>query len=260
MRGRVRVALTVGVVLATIGGGVALALPVAATSRVAAPSRTPAEPLSPKMHSLQQQLMTGRAGRAGFALQQLASSAPCNSNWNAVSSPNMNADRNLLTGVAAIAPNDVWAVGTFVNGGVVYQTLAEHWDGSAWSVVPTPNVGSGNNLFNAVFAIGTADVWAVGLWRPGNSTTGAQPLTEHWNGNGWTIIPTPLAPNTSTPLYGVGASGSNDVWTTGVTLDYPVQPTGPRAHAYALHWNGSNWSSVPTAAVVAPFGGPGVDA
>src|SRR5437762_12076884 len=98
MRGRVRVGLTVGVVLATIGSGVALALPVAAASRVAAPSRTPAEPLSPKMRSLQQQLTTGRASRAGVALPQLASSAPCNSNWNAVSSPNVNADRNLLPG------------------------------------------------------------------------------------------------------------------------------------------------------------------
>ena len=259
MRGRFNAALVTGALVATIGSGVALALPVAAASRVAAPSRTPAEPLSHKMGSVQQQLTTGRASRAGATLPLLASSAPCNSNWSAVSSPNMNAGRNLLTGVAAIAPNDVWAVGTFVNGSLVYQTLAEHWDGSTWSVVPTPNVGPGNNLFNAVFAIGAADVWAVGLWRPGNSTTGAQPLTEHWNGNGWTIIPTPPAPNTSTPLYGVGASGSNDVWTTGITIDYPIQPTGPRAHAYALHWNGSNWSSAPMPSVVAPFGGPGVD-
>ena len=126
MRGRFSAALVTGALVATIGSGAALALPVAAASRVAAPSRMPAEPLSHKMRSVQQPLTTGRASRAGVALPQLASSAPCNSNWSAVTSPNMNAGRNLLTGVAAIAPNDVWAVGTFVNGSLVYQTLAEH--------------------------------------------------------------------------------------------------------------------------------------
>jgi hypothetical protein len=171
----------------------------------------------------------------------------------------MNAGRNLLTGIAAIAPNDVWAVGTYVNASNVYQTLAEHWDGGAWSVVTTPNVGPGNNLFNSVTAIGPGDVWAVGLWRPGNSSTYAQPLTEHWNGNGWTVVPTPVVPNSSTPLYGVGSDASGDVWAVGISVDFPVQPIGPHAHAFALQWTANAWSSVQTAAVVAPFGGPGVD-
>ena len=126
MRGRFSAALVTGALVATIGSGVALALPAAAASRVMAPSRTPAEPLMPKKGLLQQQLTTGRVLPKGATLPLLASSAPCNSNWSAVSSPNMNAGRNLLTGVAAIAPNDVWAVGTFVNGSLVYQTLAEH--------------------------------------------------------------------------------------------------------------------------------------
>jgi hypothetical protein len=219
----------------------------------------PAEPLSPKLRSLDRQVTTARVSHVA-AKPQFLSGANCNSTWNTVISPDASAGRNLLTGLAANAPNDVWAVGTYVNGNLVYKTLAAHWDGNAWSVVPTPNVGPGNNLFNSVTAISPADVWAVGLWRPGNGTTVAQPLTEHWNGNGWTIVPTPLAPNTSTPLYGVGASGSNDVWAVGISVDYPVQPIGPRAHAYALHWTGSNWSSVQPATVMAPFAGPGVDA
>ncbi len=175
-------------------------------------------------------------------MAQVASSIPCRGAWEAIGSANVNAGRNLLTGIAAIAPNDVWAVGTYVNSGLVYQTLTEHWDGSAWSVVPTPNVGPGNNLFTAVTAIGPGDVWAVGLSRPGNSTTAAQPLTEHWNGNGWTVVSTPSLPNSSTALYSVSGDASNDVWAVGVSIDVPTTILGPRGRPIVIRWNGSSWS------------------
>jgi hypothetical protein len=203
-------------------------------------------------------LTTGRATGAA-AVPQLASSIPCNSTWNTVASANASSGRNVLAGLAAIAPNDVWAVGFYVNGSSVYQTLAEHWDGSAWSIVTTPNVGPGNNLLTAVTAIGPGDVWAVGFWRPGNSTTVAQPLTEHWNGNGWTVVSAPTVPNYAVPLYGVGSDASGDVWAVGVSYVFPVQATGPRGQAFAIQWTGGGWSIVPTASVVAPFAGPGVD-
>ena len=199
MRGGFRAALVAGVLVATVGSQVGVALPVGAASRVGAPSQAgaatppPAEPLIPKkMRFAQQQLTAGPATRT--ALPHLASSAPCNSAWNTVASPNPSSGRNIIAGLAANAPNDAWAVGFYVNNSSVYQTLAEHWDGSVWTVVTTPNVGPGNNLLTAVTAIGPSDVWAVGFWRPGGSNTYAQPLTQHWNGNGWTIVPTPNAP------------------------------------------------------------------
>src|SRR6266508_6360169 len=71
---------------------------------------------------------------------------------------------NGLYGVAAIAPNDVWAVGYAVSLSTPYQTVTLHWNGSAWQVVPSPNLtrpGSYNAL-NAVVAISSNDVWAVG--------------------------------------------------------------------------------------------------
>jgi hypothetical protein len=218
----------------------------------------PAEPLIPKKQLFQQQLTIGRTTQTAAA-PRLTTSAPCIAGWHPVTSLNASSGRNILAGLAAGAPNDVWAVGFYVNSSSVYQTLAEHWDGSAWGIVPTPNVGLGNNLLTAITAIGPTDVWAVGFWRPGDSSTYAQPLTEHWNGNGWTVVPTPNVPNSLAPLYGVSAGATNDVWAVGLAEDFPVQPTGPRGHALALHWNGSNWSTVPTASVVAPIAGPGID-
>src|SRR6516162_7995407 len=44
-----------------------------------------------------------------------------------------------LSGVAAVATNDVWAVGNAPAGTGFYSAVTEHWDGSAWSIVPAPN-------------------------------------------------------------------------------------------------------------------------
>ena len=49
----------------------------------------------------------------------------------------------------AIAPSDVWAVGAASNF-KGKETLAEHWNGAAWSIVATPNIDSniyGPNLY-----------------------------------------------------------------------------------------------------------------
>jgi hypothetical protein len=196
-------------------------------------------------------------------MPQLTSSVSCNTAWNAVASPNVGGGRNVLTGMAAIAPNDVWAVGFYaVVGSNLYQTLAEHWDGNTWTVVPTPNVGPGNNLLIAVTAIGPRDVWAVGFVRSGNSSTAAQMLTEHWNGNGWSVVPTPQAPATSsTQLISVGSDPLGDVWAVGISINFPINTTtGPRGHAVALRWMGTAWSSLPTAPLTAPVPGRRIDA
>src|SRR5437016_4062917 len=60
----------------------------------------------------------------------------CGPDWAIVSSLNVGPGNNDLYGVAVVSANNVWAVGyyydTIVNQ---LQTLTEHWNGSAWSVV-----------------------------------------------------------------------------------------------------------------------------
>ena len=43
-----------------------------------------------------------------------------------------------LSGTAAIAHNDIWAVDNIVTGAVTVQPVAEHFDGTQRSIVPTP--------------------------------------------------------------------------------------------------------------------------
>jgi hypothetical protein len=138
---------------------------------------------------------------------------------------------NGLYGVAAIAPNDVWAVGYAVSLSTPYQTVTMHWDGSAWQVVPSPNLtrpGSYNAL-NAVVAISSNDVWAVG-GAPVDLGVDGRALLMHWNGSAWQLFPEPpeVINWYTTSRFGVAARASNDVWAVG--------------QFSAWHWNGSTWS------------------
>src|SRR5258706_11223919 len=96
--------------------------------------------------------------------------------WSVIPSPDGPAGNSLLSGIAIVSSNDVWAVGQDYPGGGQQQTITEHWNGSQWSVVPSPNPSS--NFLVAVAAVSTNDVWAVG--RGPNGT-----LTEHWDGKQW---------------------------------------------------------------------------
>src|SRR5258706_4990789 len=71
--------------------------------------------------------------------------------WQVVHSPTPGA-QSQLGGVAAISPNDVWAVGSY-NGGAV----AEHWNGIQWRIGPTPHL-SHFDFLSGVSAISTSDI------------------------------------------------------------------------------------------------------
>jgi len=59
--------------------------------------------------------------------------------WNVISSPNNGASYDVLNGVSALSPTNAWAVGDYNISPGPLQTLIEHWDGTQWSIVPSPN-------------------------------------------------------------------------------------------------------------------------
>jgi hypothetical protein len=154
-----------------------------------------------------------------------------------VPSPDPGWRSNVLGGVAVIAANDIWAVGTHDHPDRHAYTLIEHWDGSSWSIVPSPNVGSINNNLHGVAAVATNDIWAVGTYDT-NTTHGT--LILHWNGTQWQVVPSPSPGSGDNILYDVAALAADDVWAVGVysTLD------GSRT--LVLHWDGSQWRLVPS--------------
>jgi hypothetical protein len=151
--------------------------------------------------------------------------------WDGVSftpvpSPSRPGRANTLEDVDGVGASDLWAVGhSDVIGFVGALTLAEHWDGTAWRAVPTPNVGGKavQNELTGVAVIAPNDAWAVGTatdFRPG-----AVPLTFHWDGSRWTRVPSPQC---GFGLTEVDALGSNDVWAVGPG-DF-------------CHWDGVQWT------------------
>src|SRR5947209_10047259 len=100
--------------------------------------------------------------RTGWAEAALAAGSSCGS-WSIVSSPSPGTGNDNLMGVAITSASDVWAVGSNLVGNGpngTYQTLTEHWNGSQWSVIPSPVRGSGDNQLNGVAVVSTSNVWA----------------------------------------------------------------------------------------------------
>jgi hypothetical protein len=148
--------------------------------------------------------------------------------------------RSILTATTAIAANDIWSVGFANLAPNPQQLLAEHWNGSSWSVVPTPNPAgaAGGSQFHGVAAAATNDVWAVGQTLTFDNTTGYtwHPLVEHWNGSAWSIVATPTL-STSAVLNAVTVISSTNVWAVGAL------GSGNSGNLIE-HWDGTRWSVV----------------
>src|SRR5205823_1593623 len=125
-------------------------------------------------------------------------------------------NNNGLGGVAAVSANDVWAVGNYRDDSNNSQTLTEHWNGSTWSIVPSPNRGTNNNYLKSVAATASNDVWAVGFQFDYDQViTNSRTLIEHWNGSTWSIVRSPNRGTNNNYLESVAAIASNDVWAVG---------------------------------------------
>jgi hypothetical protein len=130
--------------------------------------------------------------------------------WNIVASPDLGSGENLLLGLTAVSGSDVWAVGQYADGGTTIHTLTEHWDGSAWNIVPSPDFGSLGNALEGVAAASGSDVWSVGYYY--NSGVG-HALIEHWDGSVWSVVFSPASNNES--LWDVAAVSGSNVWAVG---------------------------------------------
>lgn len=139
-----------------------------------------------------------------------------------------------LDAADALSPSDVWAVGSTGVPDFNSQTLIEHWNGRAWSVVPHPTpAGMVGARLLGVSGDASTDVWAVGRGTPSGSLSPV-PLVLHWNGSAWRVVDTP--PETGAGLQAVSALSPTDVWAVGDA------GTGTLAE----HWNGQSWSVIPT--------------
>ena len=122
----------------------------------------------------------------------------------------------VLRGLAALAPDDVWAVGSLRGA-----PFATHWNGAAWRPAALPAVPDAGSL-NAVSGTAT-DLWAVGA-----GADAAHILTLRFDGTTWTQVAD--AGVSDGGLLTVAAIDPNDVWAAGDAL--------------LQHFDGTKWRDV----------------
>jgi hypothetical protein len=100
-------------------------------------------------------------GPRGNLISQLPAGAQ---HWKRVTDLSLATRSNLLDSVVEVSPSSVWAAGKSTTASLTHpadRSLVVHWNGSAWSSVPVPHVGSGDNDLTGL-AEGDGVLWAVG--------------------------------------------------------------------------------------------------
>jgi hypothetical protein len=149
-----------------------------------------------------------------------------------------------LHGITCYGANWCLTVGQGTVSGPATVTVAETWNGSAWTSVPPQNVGSGSTLstLGSVSCAGQSFCEAVGQSRDSSGTT-FHNLIENWNGSTWTIATSPDNTHSGTVAF----NDLSDIDCISATVCTAVGGAGasntPTAlQTTVLNWNGTMWS------------------
>jgi hypothetical protein len=146
--------------------------------------------------------------------------------WKSVATPRVEGGTNKLNAVLALAPNDVWAVGLSTPVAppkhAATLTLIEHFDGTSWTVVPSPNVGPESvyqsNRLLGLTANSADDIWAFGSYFAADGSGRQMTLLLHWDGTSWTIASSPNSTTGGFPsdlLWAGVVPSPGNVWILG---------------------------------------------
>jgi hypothetical protein len=183
------------------------------------------------------------------------------SSWTANPGAALSTPLSLLWDVTCVAASDCWAVGIEKSDNSAGPTtLAEHWDGSNWSVVATPDTAG--YLFS-VTCTASNDCWAAGTTTTddGNSDP-LHGFIDHWNGATWSSTPTQPTGQTYDQFDSVTCAGASDCWAVGFAGPNAesnnflpdVVPNVAGDSALVEHWNGLDWTIVDAPSAPSPLG------
>jgi hypothetical protein len=143
----------------------------------------------------------------------------------------------ILNGVSCSAANQCTAVGYYfpqapLNG---YATLVERWNGSVWSIQPSPNheTNFGDNYLQGVSCPSATACTAVGYANTGGGNGPSVSVAAQWNGSVWRLTPTPQpAGSATTKLSSVSCSSPAACLAVGTSASASLIEA----------WNGTAWS------------------
>lgn len=147
-----------------------------------------------------------------------------------------------LTGVSCTSALACTAVG-YDYGPGENGTLAERWNGSKWSIQPTPSPGNEGIPFAAVSCGSATSCTVVGYYDFGDPGFASTTLAEHWDGHSWSTQSLPPAGNPGGDLTSISCRRLACT----AAGDYDGQSDeGPGTAPLALRWNGTTWAVQPT--------------
>jgi len=177
-------------------------------------------------------------------------------NWSRAATPTpggtLSGDFNVLFDVSCTSPDSCWAAGEYGFVTVDYEVIqnqALHWNGTAWSVVTTPDPGGtasdGDSALSAIRCASAHNCWAVGSY--GAIAPGSALFNEmlHWNGRKWSQagVPDPggTASGDFSELEAISCTSAASCWAAGSD---GYDGSSALTSNQALHWNGHKWSAV----------------
>ncbi len=162
------------------------------------------------------------------------------SKWTKVAVPDTSPTAvNYLSGVSCTSATFCMAVGTFFDG-TNWQTLAQKWNGTRWTLLTTPDTSSTqDNRTNSVSCTSATFCLAVGLAGPNSQSV---TLAQKWNGTSWKMVASPDPGTAVNDLTGVSCPSVTFCMAAGFTAD-----TASPGQTLTVKWNGSGLTTVASA-------------
>jgi hypothetical protein len=178
----------------------------------------------------------GQGGTYGLAERWNGSS------WSIQATPNpAGAEATELSGISCTSASACIAVGFSYGGSGIEVTLAEVWNGTSWSIQPTPNPsGAPEGVLYGVSCTSASACTAVGYYTDSSGTDVT--LAEAWNGTSWSIETTP-DPSSAQESYLIGVSC---ISASACTAVGEYNDSSNAEFALAEAWNGTSWSTEST--------------
>lgn len=176
-------------------------------------------------------IAAGSSGSSGFG--HAMSQAWNGSGWRLLNTPDSGGPESALTGVSCTSRLNCMAVGAEMPDNESSQALAVQWNGTSWTLLPTPG-GSTFNLPPALFGVSclsSSDCMAVGQ---GGGSNGGAPFAVHWDGSAWTELSTP----------GTGAWAGVSCVSGGNCVAVGASPNVVGEQPLAAEWDGGTWQSL----------------
>jgi len=136
--------------------------------------------------------------------------------WSVVPMQQPGTNTPTISAVTDLSPSNAWAVGEDIGAtsAVGGSTLIEHWNGSTWSVVPSPTPGA-DPFLSGVAARGASDVYAVGSSLPSINGGVVQGVILRWNGSAWSVDTDPTTGSYSPLNAAATLPGAANEWAVG---------------------------------------------